>query len=227
MSDFIFSDCDLSLQTAQNITNIALSGADDGELFVERGVSESLTFDDGRLKTANFDTNRGFGLRCVAGETTGFAQGTDMTEAALRRALDAVTLAKAGYAAPTNLMPPPKRTNTILYPDIDPVAEPEFGPKVELLQTIDAYCRAKDPHVVQVSISLSANRRAISILRAGGERYDDIRPLVRLSVSVTVEKDGKRENGYAGTGGRASYSRLHRRRKLESLGRRSHSRRTG
>lgn len=206
MSDFIFSDCDLSLQTAQNITDIALSGADDGELFVERGVSESLTFDDGRLKTANFDTNRGFGLRCVAGETTGFAQGTDMTEAALRRALDAVTLAKAGYAAPTNLMPSPKRTNTLLYPDIDPVAEPEFGPKVELLQTIDAYCRAKDPHVVQVSISLSANRRAISILRAGGERYDDIRPLVRLSVSVTVEKDGKRENGYAGTGGRASYA---------------------
>ena len=206
MNDFIFSDCDLSLKSAQSITDEALRGVDDGELFLERGASESLTFDDGRLKTANFDTSRGFGLRCVAGETTGFAQGTDMTEAALRRALDAVSLAKAGYVAPSAAYPSPKRTNTKLYPDIDPVSDPAFGPKVELLQTIDAYCRAKDPHVVQVSISLSANRRAISILRSDGERYDDIRPLVRLSISVTVEKDGKRENGYAGTGGRASYA---------------------
>ena len=80
MSDFIFSDCDLSQNEAQDITDTALKGADDGELFIERSANESLTFDDGRLKTASFDTSRGFGLRCVAGETTGFAQGTDMTK---------------------------------------------------------------------------------------------------------------------------------------------------
>ncbi|PHR94444.1 MAG: metalloprotease TldD [Robiginitomaculum sp.] len=205
MSDFLFSDCDLSLKEAETITNEALKGADDGELYLERGASESLTFDDGRLKTASFDTSRGFGLRCVAGETTGFAQGTDMTKSALLRAAEAVSLAKAGYesASPSAA---PKRTNTSLYPDIDPIADPEFGPKVELLQAIDAYCRAKDPHVVQVSATMSATRKAITILRAGGERYDDVRPLVRLSVSVTVEKEGRRENGYAGTGGRAAYS---------------------
>lgn len=204
MSDFLFSDCELSLKQAETITNETLKGADDGELFLERGASESLTFDDGRLKTANFDTSRGFGLRCVAGETTGFAQGTEMTPAALQRAAQAVTLAKAGYENAVQ-SPSPKRTNISLYPDIDPTDNPEFGPKVELLQAIDAYCRAKDPHVVQVSVTMSASRRAITILRAGGERYDDVRPLVRLSVSVTVDKDGRRENGYAGTGGRASY----------------------
>ena len=77
--------------------------------------------------------------------------------------------------------------------------------KVELLQEIDAYCRALDSSVVQVSVSMSGNRRAVSIMRAGGERYDDIRPLVRLNISITAEKDGRRENGYAGAGGRQSY----------------------
>lgn len=206
MSDYLFQACDLSLKSAQFLTNQALDGADDGELFVERGSSESLTFDDGRLKTASFDTSRGFGLRCVAGETTGFAQGTDMSEGALRRAVNAVSLAKAGYQSDNSPAPSPARTNTRLYPDIDPVSNPDFAPKVALLQLIDAYVRAKDPRIVQVSVTMSANRRAISILRAGGERYDDIRPLVRLSISVTVEQNGRRENGYAGTGGRAPYA---------------------
>ena len=204
MADFVFEDCDLSPEFAQKTLDESLSGADDGELFIERGASESLTFDDGRLKTASFDTSRGFGLRCVAGETTGFAQGTEMTGDALLRAASAVSLAKAGHSGAVSA-DAPQRTNRVLYPDIDPVADPAFGPKVELLQTIDAYCRAKDPRVVQVSASLSASRRAIAILRKGGERYDDVRPMVRVSISVTVEKDGRRENGYAGIGGRAEY----------------------
>ena len=204
MADFIFDDCDLSRNVAEKLLNESLKGADDGELFLERGAIESLTFDDGRLKNASYDSSRGFGLRCVVGETTGFAQGTDMTKAALTRAADAVGLAKAGHES-KDYAASPRRTNTKLYPDIDPIAEPAFGPKVELLQEIDAYCRAKDPHVVQVNATLSATRREISILRAGGERYDDVRPLVRLSISVTVEKDGRRENGYAGFGGRTPY----------------------
>ena len=204
MADFIFDDCELSRNQAEKVLNETLNGADDGELFLERGASESLTFDDGRLKNASYDSSRGFGLRCVAGETTGFAQGTDMTPAALGRAADAVSLAKADHEVSVSA-DDPRRTNIKLYPDIDPIAEPAFGPKVELLQEIDAYCRAKDPHVVQVNATLSATRREISILRAGGERFDDIRPLVRLSISVTVEKEGRRENGYAGFGGRAPY----------------------
>jgi len=201
--DFVFEDCDLTAELAQNEVNQVMNNADDGELFIERSASESLTFDDGRLKTASFDTSRGFGLRCVAGEMSGFAQSTELTPGALKRAAGAVVMAKEGYNE--TAAPSPKRTNTKLYPDIDPVASPAFGVKVELLQEIDAYCRALDPSVVQVSVTMSGNRRAISIMRAGGERYDDIRPLVRLNISITAEKDGRRENGYAGAGGRQSY----------------------
>ena len=112
-------------------------------------------------------------------------------------------MAKDGYDGTAS--PSPKRTNTKLYPDIDPIANPTFAVKVDLLQEIDAYCRALDSSVVQVSVTISGSRRAISILRAGGERFDDIRPLVRLNISITAEKEGRRENGYAGAGGRQSY----------------------
>ncbi len=203
MSDFVFDDSQLSPKQAQNILDDTLKGADDGELFVERSASESLTFDDGRLKTASFDTSRGFGLRCVAGETSGFAQGTEMSEGALSRASQAVIMAKQGYDGA--LAASPKRTNAKLYPDVDPVAHPGFGIKVELLEEIDAYCRALDPSVVQVTATLSGTRRNIAILRAGGERYDDIRPLVRLNISIVAEKNGRRESGYAGAGGRKAY----------------------
>ncbi len=203
MTDYTFDDCELSQDSAQNILDDTLAGADDGELYIERGSSEGLTFDDGRLKTASFDTSRGFGLRCVAGESTGFAQSTEMSPSALSRAARAVTIAKAGYDG--SFSAHPARTNRALYPDIDPVANPAFGPKVELLQEIDAYCRAVDPAVVQVSATLSGTRRAVTILRAGGQRFDDIRPLVRLNISVTVERNGHRESGFAGAGGRAAY----------------------
>ena len=139
MTDFVFDDSALDAKTAQKLLDSALHGADDGELFIERSASESLTFDDGRLKTANFDTSRGFGLRCVAGETSGFAQSTELSPGALSRAADAVALAKQGHDGTAAL--PPRRTNRRLYPDIDPVASPGFGVKVELLQEIDAFCR--------------------------------------------------------------------------------------
>ncbi len=203
MSDFVFEDSELNAETALSQLNETLQGADDGELFVERSASESLTFDDGRLKNASFDTSRGFGLRCVAGDTSGFAQGTEMSPGALARAAKAVIMAKQGYDGTQSESP--QRTNNQLYPDIDPVADPGFGVKVSLLEEIDAYCRALDSSVVQVTATLSGNRRAIAILRAGGERYDDIRPLVRLNISIVAEKDGRRESGYAGAGGREAY----------------------
>lgn len=204
MPNFVFEESDLTAEFAQGAVDAVMRGADDGELFIERGQSEALTFDDGRLKTASFDSSRGFGLRCVAGETTGFAQGTDLSPAALSRAARAVVMAKDGYDGTPSAAP--KRTNTKLYPDIDPVADPDFANKVALLQNIDAYCRALDSSVVQVSATLSGSRRAIAILRAGGQRYDDVRPMVRLNISITCEKDGRRETGFAGAGGRQAYA---------------------
>ncbi len=203
-SDFVFADCELDRENAQKILNDTIGGADDGELFVERGTSEALSFDDGRLKTASFDNTRGFGLRLVAGETTGFAQSSEMNLSALKRAANAVKLAKHGHSQ-IETAPHPHRSNKVLYPSTDPVNNMAFSAKVELLQKINAYLRSKDNRVVQLSANLTSSIRHITILRAGSERFDDIRPLVRLSISVTVEKNGKRENGFAGIGGRAEW----------------------
>jgi TldD protein len=180
-----------------------LSGADDGELFLEASASESLVFDDGRLKAANFDSGRGFGLRCVSGEAFGYAHSSDPTLDAVKRASEAVSMAKRGHTGV--LASPPVGTNRKLYDAIDPIASPGFEVKSELLQDIDAYCRAKDGSVVQVSASIAGSRRAISIMRADGDLKTDIRPLVRVNVSVTVERDGRRETGSAGAGGRAEF----------------------
>ena len=206
MSDFVFDDSDLSAEAAQRVLDATLRGADDGELFVERASSEALSFDDGRLKTASFDSARGFGLRCVAGESSGFAQASEMTPGALGRASDAVQLVKLGHDGVMSAAP--RRTNAALYPDLDPTEDPAFADKVGLLQQIDAFVRALDPEVVQVTVTLAGNRRAIAILRAGGHRIDDVRPLVRLNIMVVAERKGRRETGYVGQGGRYSYAEL-------------------
>ena len=193
----------VSVDRAQAILNDALKGADDGELFIERSESESFLFDDGRLKSASYDSSEGFGLRVVAGETAGYSHSSEITEQALKRAADSSALAKRGYSGTADQAP--RATNTRLYGEDDPTASPAFSDKVALLQEIDAWCRAKDPRVVQVMASLSGERRTVEILRADGRLIRDVRPLARINVQLTVEKDGRRENGFAGAGGRAGF----------------------
>jgi len=199
----ILSASDVDAERARSILGDALSGADDGELFLERSESESFVFDDGRLKSAAYDSTEGFGLRVVAGETAGYAHAAEISEAAIRRAADAARLAKRGYEGVAAEMPRP--TNAKLYGEDDPVAWPAFSEKVALLQEIDAFARKRDPRVVQVSASLAGERRVIEILRADGRLLRDVRPLVRLNVSITVERDGRRESGNIGAGGRAGF----------------------
>lgn len=188
---------------AADILSTAAKGADDGDLFIERTRSESFVFDDGRLKSAAYDTAQGFGLRVVAGEATGNAHSAELTEAAIKRAAETAASAKRGYSG--TLANGPTPINRRLYAQIDPTEEPDFGAKTNLLAEIDAWARAKDPRVVQVSVSLAGSTRAIDIIRPGGEAMHEIRPLVRLNVSVTMEKDGRRESASAGAGGRAAY----------------------
>ena len=188
---------------ALSILQGALNGADDGELFLERSELESLVFDDGRLKSAAYDATEGFGLRVVAGETAGYAHANEITAAALRRAADAAALAKTGHAGVST--EGPRATNQRLYEPVDPLASPAFSDKIALLQEIDAWARARDPRVVQVSATLVGERRAVEILRADALTVRDVRPLVRLNISVTVEKDGRRESASTGAGGRAGF----------------------
>jgi TldD protein len=188
---------------AGDILGDALAGADDGELFVERSESESFLFDDGRLKSASYDSAEGFGLRVVAGETAGYAHASEISEAAIARAGKSAALAKRGYSGVS--AEGPRATNAKLYGDDDPLAHPSFSDKVSLLQEIDAFARQRDPRVAQVLASLAGERRIVEIVRADGRLIRDVRPLVRINVQITVEKDGRRESGMSGAGGRASF----------------------
>ncbi|VAV90777.1 TldD protein, part of TldE/TldD proteolytic complex [hydrothermal vent metagenome] len=203
MKHLAFKDTDLEPEIAQSMTETALQGADDGELYIEQSVSESFSFDDGRLKNASYDASRGFGLRRVIGLSTGFAHATQMTPAALQRAADAVRGADRGQSG--IWADAPVRTNQRLYGDFDPTLSPDFASKTALLQEIDSYVRAQDPRVIQVSASLTAEQSNITILRPGMDPMFDSRPLVRIGISVTVEQNGRRESGFTGAGGRSSF----------------------
>src|SRR5580704_17308233 len=130
-----------------------LDGADDGELFLEYRQAEALAFDNGRLKQATYDTSQGFGLRAVKDEADGYAHASDVSEAAIERAADAVRAVKGGYSG--HYAEPPPRTNVRLYGEDSPLGSPGFEAKSQLLQKIDAYARAKDPRVRQVTASLA------------------------------------------------------------------------
>jgi TldD protein len=202
-NDLFFTRTGMDRGRVQATVDDALKDADDGELFLEYRQSESFAFDDGRLKAATFDTLQGFGLRAVSGEATGYAHASELSEDAIKRAADTVRAVSRGHAGVATVGP--ARTNKHLYTDIDPLGTANFETKVKLLEDMNAYARARDPRVKQVSCSLTGEWQNIEILRAGGETYRDVRPLVRIGVSVVVEENGRQESGFFGGGGRGGY----------------------
>ncbi len=202
--ELFFTRTGLDRGRVERIVGDALAGCDDGELFLEYRQSESFSFDDGKLKNASFDTSQGFGLRAVCGEATGYAHASELGEEAIGRAARAVQAVRAGHSGA--VAEAPGRTNRSLYSDANPLDEIEFAAKVKLLADIDAYARDSDPRVRQVMASLSGSWQAVEIVRADGTRIGDIRPLVRLNVTVVVGDDaGRMETGSYGAGGRGSY----------------------
>lgn len=191
---------------ALSLLRDAVAGADDGELFLERRRSEMLHFDDGRVKTASYDAAEGFGLRAVRGEVAGYAHATDISESALKRAVETARLAVGGGGGV--MAPPPRATNRHLYADLDPIAGHSFPVKVDTLREIDAFCRDLDPRVVQVSATIAASCQEVEILRPEGGIVRDVRPMTRVNVSVIVEQDGQRQTGTAGGGGRIALDGL-------------------
>ena len=182
-----------------------LSPCDDGELYLQYSASEAFGFDDGRLKTADYHSSSGFGLRGVTGETTAFAHANEISEAAIDRAAATLKLLDPRKGEPAA---PPQRTNQAMYGADDPLSLVPFAEKVALCQKIDAAARARDPRVAQVSISLAASWSVIDIVRAGGFVAHDVRPLVRLGIQIVAEQNGRRETGYFGLGGRYLYGKL-------------------
>lgn len=194
----------LDRDSARRHLTRGLQGADDGELYLEYAQSEMLVFDNGRLKQATYNTDQGFGLRAVKDEAVGYAHSSEVSEAALARAADAVRAVKGGYSG--RYAEPPARTNVRLYGDDNPLGLPPFETKVRLLQAIDAYARATDPRVRQVSVSLGASWQLVEILRGDGESYRDVRPLVRVNVSVVAGQGDRQEAGSHGYGGREAFA---------------------
>jgi TldD protein len=205
-NQIFFERAGLDPTRVQRTVDDALAGADDGELFLEYRQSESFSWDDGRLKAATFDTSQGFGLRVVSDESTGYAHASELSEAAIGRAAEAAAAVKAGH--PGRMSDGPARTNRHLYVDDNPLSEVDFSAKVDLLAEIDAYVRSRDPRVRQVSCSLSGSWQVVEVVRAGGERIGDVRPLVRLNVSALVGDGSRQETGSYGTGGRSPYAQF-------------------
>jgi TldD protein len=202
---FLYRDGALDPDEAKRLVAKHLATCDDGELYLQYRASEAFAFDDGRLKTADYHTASGFGLRGVSGETTAFAHANEISAAAIERAAATLQLLDPAKGAAA---PPPSRTNQAMYGAEDPLSAVPFARKVALCQQIDAAARARDPRVAQVTVSLSGSWSVIDIVRGDGFVASDVRPLVRLNVQIVAEHNGRRETGFHGIGGRYLYGRL-------------------
>jgi TldD protein len=203
--ELFFTRTGMDRARVERIVAEELNGMDDGELFLEWSQSEMLVFDDGRIKAASFDQSQGFGLRALAGESCGYAHSGELSEEAIRRAGRTVRAVKTGSGGV--LAAGPVGTNRHLYTDANPLGAHDFATKAKLLAEIDAYARSKDPRVRQVSASLGGVWQAVQIVRPDGLRVADIRPLVRLNVSIVVGDGERMETGSSGAGGRVEYHR--------------------
>jgi TldD protein len=201
--ELFFSRAGLDRDNVTGIVAEALAGADDGELFLEYRQSESVLLDDRQIKSASFDTTQGFGLRSVVGEAQGYAHGSVLSEEAIRRGADTVKAVRSNHAG--TMAVAPSGTNARLYTDLNPLALVPFEAKVKLLEQIDAYARSRDGRLKQSTTSISGSWQTVFIVRADGSHSADIRPLVRLSVSVVLGDGDRMETGSHGIGGRVTY----------------------
>ncbi len=202
--ELFFAETGLDLDATRALVDKTLEGCDDGELFLEYRQTEGFSLDDGRIRSASFDSTQGFGLRAVHDEAIGFAHASSLDHGALERAAQSVRAVRTGASGVLTAAPP--ATNRTLYTPANPLDLVPFDTKVGLLAEIDAYARSRDSKVVQVMASLMGTWQAVRILRAGGGDAADIRPLVRLNVSVVVQDaNGRRESGGTGMGGRLTY----------------------
>jgi len=206
LDDLFFNRTGMDKSKVRAITGDALHNMDDGELFLEYSQSESFSFDDGQLKNASFNNNQGFGLRSVLGEAVGYSYSSELSEDAIKRAAKTVKAVNYGQPSFKGEDQTVFGSNRPLYSDVNPLGEVEFAVKIQTLQAIDSYLRSKDSRVRQVSASLLANWQAVKIIRGDGKVTGDIRPLVRLNISVVVEENGRMESGSHGAGARTSYS---------------------
>lgn len=187
------------------LSNVLGKTIDNADLYFQSTYSEGWVLEDGIIKNGSFNIDRGVGVRAMSGEKTGFAYSDDIVMPALENAAQAArSISKQG--GHQTIKACQWTTGHELYLPVNPLNSLNETDKVGLLQRIDAYTRKLDPRVVQVTVSLAAEYDTVLIMASDGHLAADVRPLVRLNVSVVVEQNGRREQGYAGGGGRFDYS---------------------
>ncbi|WP_313145012.1 metalloprotease TldD [Diaphorobacter nitroreducens] len=185
------------------LAEIRAHRVDDADLYFQYTRSEGWSLEEGIVKTGSFSIDQGVGVRAVSGEKTAFAYSDDISEASLldaARTVRSISVAdKVGRARVASKKIANSRS---LYPHIDPIASMDSTDKVRLLERAEQCARAKDPRVVQVMAGLASEYDVVLVARADGLMAADVRPLVRLSITVIAEQNGRREVGSAGGGGR-------------------------
>jgi TldD protein len=177
---------------------------DDADLYFQYTRHEGWSLEEGIVKSGSFSIDQGVGVRAIAGEKTAFAYSDDLSEAALLDAARTVrTIAASGQSRRVKVSTQTQVAKSrLLYAPLDPIATLDSTQKVELLERIERMARARDPRVVQVMAGLAAEYDVVLVARADGTRAADVRPLVRLSITVIAEQNGRREVGSGGGGGR-------------------------
>ncbi|MCX7894232.1 MAG: hypothetical protein N2544_17950, partial [Burkholderiales bacterium] len=175
---------------------LAAHKLDDADLYFQYTRSEAWSLEEGQVKSGSFNIDQGVGVRAVVGDKTAFAYSDDLSLAAIRQA--ALTARAIALAGGTAHVPIPSRvTGRSLYAPVDPLASLTEADKVALLHRLEAYARGLDARVIQVMATLAGEYEVVFIARLDGRMAADVRPLVRLSLTVIVEQDGRREQGTA------------------------------
>ncbi len=202
MSDLL-KNSDLSLDTADKIVSDTLHDCDDGELYIEDTKFETVTLDDNKIKSSEYSIDSGYGFRAITDDVIAYSHSNEISEESLKKSsenLKSTLKSKKGtYNSEI------KKTNQKFYNDIDPIETKSLNAKIELLNLMNEYSRSKDQSVKQVSASFLGEKKNVEILRLGGELLKDSRPLVRINISMMVEKNGRKETAVYGVGGRQSY----------------------
>ena len=202
MSNF-FQNSDIDVNKAEKIVSDTLNKCDDGELYLEDSKSESILLDDNKIKSSNYTTDLGYGFRAITGDVVAYSHSNEISNKSLKSSSENLKSSHKSNIGSYNS--DIKKTNQKFYSDVDPIETKSLSSKIELLNKINEYARSKDSSVKQVTASFLGEKKNIEILRSGGELLKDTRPLVRINVSVMVEKKGRKETGVYGIGGRQSY----------------------
>jgi len=205
-TEALLAPASLNIANLQNVLGDMMSHKIDyADLYFQYSRSESWGLEEGQVKSGNFSIDQGVGVRAVSGEKTAFAYSDDITLSALQEAAKA-TKAIASLGGEQSVGKVIKRQASQLYLPQDPIASLSAEAKVKLLERLESYARKIDPRISQVTASIAGEYEVVMVARFDGVMAADVRPLVRLSINVIAESNGRREQGSSGGGGRYDYS---------------------